>query len=315
MDISKFEKVSTLIFARIKTNLPFDVYLQINDEKFTKIFSKDQPIDTERLENYVLRGVQHFHILKDDRPVFMQLTSELLQQYASSHDFVKEEAQHILDETAEKVLADILAQTVLTTDHLKYSKGVIHSYIEITGEKAVALPNILKLAKTKKSILRHSIMTSIFSTLLARAIEPKNPRFWFNAGLAAFLHDVGLSKVSEDVDEHNLHLSPEIKTSVERHPFDSSQMLLESGIDPEIIDAIINHHEYWDGTGYPKGLTKNTIPKMARLLTLADHFAGLINSKPSSPGLPPQIAFEALKKSTKFDPDFCMILGQTLRLS
>ena len=314
MDTSKFEKISTVVFARLKGPLPFDVYLQLSDQKYTKIFAADLPIDFERLNGYVLRGVKHFHILKKDRTAFMKLTAELLEEYAKAHDFVKEEAQHILDETAEKVISEILAHTPLSEENLGYSRTVIRSYIDVTGNKVEALPSILKLAKNKKFILRHSIMSSIFATLLARAIEPKDPMFWFNAGLAGFFHDLGMSKISEEIDEHNMTLSPELRKKIERHPKDSILMLGTTEIPTVVKEAILHHHEHWDGSGYPNGLRGEKIPLLARLISIVDQFTGLINSTPTNIGLSPQMAFLALQKSGKFDPNLSMILGRTLNL-
>ena len=314
MDVSKFESVSTLIFARLTEPLTFDVYLQLSDDKFTKIFHKDSSIDSVRLENYVLRGITYFYILKEEREEFMRTTSKLLERYAKAHDFIKEEAQHILDETSEKVLAEIMAQTKLSKENLKHSKIVIQSYVEITSTHSEALPNLLRLAKTKKNILRHSIMTSIFSTLLARGLRPEDDKFSFNAGLAAFLHDIGMTLSSDDLNEHNKKLTGELKRIVHEHPKESVRILKDASLEDDVRLAILYHHENWDGTGYPSGIKKRDIPILARVLAVADNFSSLINSTSESPSLSPQMAFAALQKSGKLDPEVCMVFGKILNL-
>jgi HD-GYP domain-containing protein (c-di-GMP phosphodiesterase class II) len=315
MESSQFEPVSTLIFARLTEPLDFDVYLQLNDEKLTKIFNKSDFVDKSRLDNYVLRGISHFLILKSAREAFMNTTAKLLEQFAQSHDFVKEEALHILDETAEKVLAEIISQTKISKEHLKHSRVIIKSYAEIAGSKSSALPYILKLAKTKKKIFRHSIMTSIFATLLASSIHPEKENFTYNAGLAAFLHDLGMNLLSEDLNEHNLRLSPEMRKLIHQHPGESARILKEAALDEDVRLAILYHHENWDGTGYPVGLKKRDIPILARIVAVADQFTGLVNSSAAeTPGLSPQMSFIALQKSKKLDPEILMILGQLLHL-
>jgi HD-GYP domain-containing protein (c-di-GMP phosphodiesterase class II) len=158
-------------------------------------------------------------------------------------------------------------------------------------------------------------MTSIFATLLASSIHPEKENFTYNAGLAAFLHDLGMNLLSEDLNEHNLRLSPEMRKLIHQHPGESARILKEAALDEDVRLAILYHHENWDGTGYPVGLKKRDIPILARIVAVADQFTGLVNSSAAeTPGLSPQMSFIALQKSKKLDPEILMILGQLLHL-
>ena len=66
------------------------------------------------------------------------------------------------------------------------------------------------------------------------------------------------------------------------------------GITPEILDGVRHHHEYLDGSGYPDGLTAAKISDLVRLLTIADIFAALIESRPYRPQMSRQDAYKVL---------------------
>lgn len=303
-----------MVFARLDGNLEFDVYLQLSDEKITKIFHRGSAIDRERLENYILRGIPHFLILKEERAAFMKSTVKILEHYLSSQDFSKEDAQAILDDAAEKILAEVLSHTKLSAESVSYSKKVVQSYVFISAKQSEVLAQLLKLAKQKRNLYRHSIMTAIFATLLARGVDDQNEQLAERAALGGFLHDLGLMFADESMNEHSQRLTPDLKKLMQNHSLESVRILRTAGIDPVVCDAVFNHHENWDGSGYPQGLKKREIPQLARILAVADQFAGLVNPTPESPGLTPEVAFLALKTSGKLDPEMCMTFGKILRL-
>ena len=80
---------------------------------------------------------------------------------------------------------------------------------------------------------------------------------------------------------------------------------------PELADAIPiirNHHERWDGTGYPDRLAKTDIPYLARIVAVADAFDAMTSDRPyhvGRKGRPPEEAFAEVEKQSgrQFDPD------------
>ena len=53
----------------------------------------------------------------------------------------------------------------------------------------------------------------------------------------------------------------------------------QGGFPPEMLDVVLHHHEFLDGTGYPNGLSGNQISDIVRLITIADIFAALIEKR------------------------------------
>ncbi|WP_425144719.1 HD-GYP domain-containing protein [Deinococcus sp.] len=98
---------------------------------------------------------------------------------------------------------------------------------------------------------------------------------------AGLLHDIGKALVSQDILNKPGPLSIEERIVIERHP--ELGMRLASnlqGIEPEVLDAILHHHEAYGGEGYPYGLVGLQIPRLARVLSVADVYDALTSDRP-----------------------------------
>src|SRR5260370_27396994 len=72
------------------------------------------------------------------------------------------------------------------------------------------------------------------------------------------------------------------------------------------IPIVRSPHERWDGEGYPDRLAGEDIPRLARIVAVADAFDAMTSDRPYRKGMPPEVAFAELEKQRgkQFDPDF-----------
>ena len=125
-----------------------------------------------------------------------------------------------------------------------------------------------------------------------------------NLALAAQLHDVGKISVPDKVLGKPARLTPKefavIKMHVERgFEIAKSVKALEGA-----VDGIYLHHERWDGTGYPSGLTGEEIPAQARIVAVADSFDAMTSGRTYQPAVSDEAALAELGRcrGTHFDP-------------
>jgi HD-GYP domain-containing protein (c-di-GMP phosphodiesterase class II) len=80
-----------------------------------------------------------------------------------------------------------------------------------------------------------------------------------------------------------------------------------------LIPIVRNHHERWDGQGYPDRLQGVSIPRLARIVAVANYFDSVTSTRPYRPALPVDKAFTEVqsRSGTQFDPD---IVQSFLRL-
>jgi HD-GYP domain-containing protein (c-di-GMP phosphodiesterase class II) len=103
---------------------------------------------------------------------------------------------------------------------------------------------------------------------------------------AALLQDLGMMEVPEEVFESTDLLTPTQRTLVQKHPCASVAIVQQMrGRDDRLADAVAQHHERLDGSGYPGHLRGNAIGPVARLLAVADSFVGIQSPRPYRPAL------------------------------
>jgi putative nucleotidyltransferase with HDIG domain len=99
-------------------------------------------------------------------------------------------------------------------------------------------------------------------------------------GIAATLHDIGKAHIPLSILDKPGHLDPSEEEIMRRHPVIGYELLKDiPDISSEILDGVRHHHEYLDGSGYPDGLLAPEISDLVRMLTIADIFAALIESR------------------------------------
>jgi putative nucleotidyltransferase with HDIG domain len=125
--------------------------------------------------------------------------------------------------------------------------------------------------------------------------------FWFRIG--ALLHDIGKIIVPTEVLNKAGKLTDEEWVIMKRHPEAGLELVADIDFPGDITAIIRNHHERWDGTGYPDGLKGENIPFAARILCVADVYDALTTTRSYRPGLTHARAAEIMRASTgQFDP-------------
>lgn len=124
--------------------------------------------------------------------------------------------------------------------------------------------------------------------------------------MAAMLHDVGKTGISDAILKKPEPLNEEERRVMEGHCSIGADILrnCESEFDEMAMEIAHCHHENWDGTGYPRGLSGNRIPFMARITAVADVFDALSSKRAYKDPWPEKQVIEEMESlfGTKFDP-------------
>ncbi len=132
--------------------------------------------------------------------------------------------------------------------------------------------------------------------------------------LVGHLYDIGKIGVSHSLLEKKGTLSYTEYDEVKKHPEIGYHILKSVNKYGEIAEYALNHHEYMDGTGYPRGLKGDEIPLMVRALSLADAFEAMLIDAPYRKALTKEEALEELIKysGSRYDPELIVLLKQTI---
>jgi putative two-component system response regulator len=120
------------------------------------------------------------------------------------------------------------------------------------------------------------------------------------------MHDVGKIGIADKIILKPGKLSHEEFEIIKTHTIIGGELLSESKSDilKMAKQIALCHHEKYNGTGYPKGLSKEEIPLAARIVAIVDTFDALTSKRPYKDPYPPEIALNIIKaeRGKHFDP-------------
>jgi len=150
----------------------------------------------------------------------------------------------------------------------------------------------------------HSVNVAILSCTIGFGLNLNQDQL-VDLVFAALLHDIGKTKIPEDILNKPTHLSQEEFALVKTHPMESYQMI-ENRLDISsmVKNAVLSHHENHDGSGYPNGLSEYNIALLARIIHVTDAYDALTSQRPYKLPYSPFAALEILEggRGTQFDP-------------
>jgi len=149
----------------------------------------------------------------------------------------------------------------------------------------------------------HSERVSSYSMAISRHLE-LNQEEVFRVHIAAILHDVGKLGVRESILNKPGGLSDEEFEVMRQHPSIGAQIMSPIRMLKDIIPGIRNHHETWDGTGYPDSLEGEQIPMVARIIGVADTFDAMTTNRPYQQAMTLDYVLAKMRSmsGSRFDP-------------
>lgn len=122
--------------------------------------------------------------------------------------------------------------------------------------------------------------------------------------LGAFLHDIGMAGIPDDVLFKPGPLTEEERAIVRHHPAYAYELLSAAPPMARALEIPYCHHEKWDGSGYPRGLRGDEIPLAARIFAVVDVWVALTTERPFRPAWPTDDAevYILQRSGRDFDP-------------
>ena len=131
---------------------------------------------------------------------------------------------------------------------------------------------------------------------------------------AALLHDIGKIGIPDYILHKRERLTPEEWKMIRKHEIMSVEILKPIRVLSEILPIILHHHEHFDGTGYPYGLSGDMIPQGAQILAVADAFDAITCGRGYKRGKSAEEAIKELEKNkgTQLNPKYVDALKRVI---
>jgi HD-GYP domain-containing protein (c-di-GMP phosphodiesterase class II) len=174
----------------------------------------------------------------------------------------------------------------------------------IRDDRVEMIHLILMGGRTERRISASVVNTTILAAIIGMVLKYTGHRL-IQLATGAFLHDLGMVKVPKDILRKKEKLTGDELNQIRTHPIHAYRVITKDLKYPDDIGIIaLQHHERWDGQGYPRKLKGEDISLSARIVTVADAYVAMINERPYRDSL---IGYSAMKNvlsdnGRTFDP-------------
>ncbi len=196
---------------------------------------------------------------------------------------------------------DISLQDVLKQAEDYMYKDKLYNRLSIRSKTIDIIATAL-FEKSKREALHSKRVSEICEAI---AIEMKMDKYQINQlKTAGLLHDIGKIGIDEKILNKAGSLNAEEWEVIKGHPETGWRILSSASEFTELAGFVLEHHERWDGTGYPKGLHGVEISLPARIIAIADAYEAMTGKRSYRESLSEKAAVEEITRcaGTQFDP-------------
>lgn len=174
---------------------------------------------------------------------------------------------------------------------------IIEASLQLAGAQEQALAALIWLTRIKERrmyLAQHCVNTAILLTGFVHALKWDRERVE-RAALIGLLHDVSKSRLDQDVLNRPGSLSDEELECLYAHPeMVHERLKAQPEVPWEVLGAILSSHERPDGKGYPRGLSGDDVPLMARMINIVDAYDAMTSDRPHADAMTHQQAVGVL---------------------
>jgi putative nucleotidyltransferase with HDIG domain len=231
------------------------------------------------------------------------LAVESLQRGASdflTKPFFENDVIHSIDLVCKKRDQERRRQGLMTELELRV-KEKTDELIQVNFSVLAALAGAME--KKDLGTYGHSLRVSGHADRIAESLRlTRQERDDLHA--AAMLHDIGKIGISDSILGKPGPLTSDEMAVVRRHTENGVEILRPLRHYQSILPAILHHHEHYDGNGYPHGLSGESIPLLARIISVADTYDAILSDRPYRSAADEKQALDVLEDQAgkQFDP-------------
>ncbi|MBN1114488.1 MAG: HD domain-containing protein [Oligoflexia bacterium] len=323
----KEEYFAVPVFSLADTdNISFDVYLYLSvNDKIIKVVNRDGTLDRKFKQKLINYQYDLLYIHKKDLEMYEEYIKEDFISKISRakeiglkdgkelvlHDYSEHMAE--LKQTVQSFFKAMVTSPDQGSTLLERCSNIIKDSIStLCGERDL-FRRLNDVVQSLGKENNHYVNVSTFSLMFALALEIVDNQSLKDIGIAATLHDIGKINLPENLTEKSpLLMNDDELEQYKKHPEFSKKLLLDNKahISELSYRMILEHHEAYDGSGFPLGLKYHQIHPYSQLLGIADRFDNLVSGFSPNKGLIPKDALDKMISDntdedlpTIFNPD------------
>ncbi len=273
----------------------------IVDRRGRILIARGAPLDGYLIDSLLKLGINGVYIREGEEDPEEQNIS-LLAKSVIEKTRVEDRAKVKLTESVKKRVAEGIQYLYNNTDTQDFADATN----QITGElmraisdnEAIAV-DISTLKISDEYTFKHSVDVATMAMIVARQ-HGLNDKEVYEIGIAGLLHDLGKSKIPNEVLNKPGRLDDEEFAIMKQHSVYGYEILKEKeGYSPAVLLGVLQHHEKMNGMGYPLGVTSEKMHLFARILSVVDIYDALVTERSYKKAFSQRDAVEMIMSMTQ----------------
>ena len=264
----------------------FDVYVRLNSSRYLKILQSGDAFSPGRVQAYLEKGIINLYIKKEAQAQYVlyceQISTALLKKKDVSTSL---KISQTLNHGQEAM--NFLKNHGISEANLGFAESFVSHVTDLVHQLQPDKNPLLKGFLADVAAYEHGVATATIAALLSKPLKFETNKPVHIVGLACLFHDVGLQKMSPEVQsEDESKMTDDQKLIYRTHPQIGAQILKDvQGLDPVVIQAVAQHHERRDKKGFPSKLGAGAINRIAEIVGISDEFVRLIKAASENPSI------------------------------
>lgn len=224
------------------------------------------------------------------------MASDKLREAIRDRSLPAPEKSRIVRNNAMTMMNNLLEQP--TAKNIRTVKGAVTEIVELILTDDDATSYLTKITSHDFYTYTHSVNVGLLAVSMAKVLfRGSNAHNMHELGAGFFLHDLGKVQIDLAIINKPGRLSTDEMTVMRNHPAIGFKLLSDAHqLSEECKTIVFQHHERYDGTGYPKQLRGEEIHLYGKICALADVYDALTSNRPYRKGMPPFDALVLMKK-------------------
>lgn len=281
----------------------FDIFIKIGGSKYVKILHAGDEFEKARVDKYKNeKKMEYFHFQKKDIAKFVKFNNFVTKKLIANKDLSAKIKVKMLHNVAEKYLEQAFTEG-MKPQIVDQGKDICKNVYSLIEKQ----PNLYKLLRSYQdfdpSAFTHAYLVTLFSSMIIKNFEWQSKTTIETTAMACMFHDIGkmalpkkyLEKKNSELSEEELE---EYKTHCEKgfEILDGNRLVNNS-----IKQIVLQHHEAFDGTGFPYGKRGSKILTLANIVCLSDDFVHIIIDQDKKPIEALKVLLSSRDKLTRYN--------------
>jgi HD-GYP domain-containing protein (c-di-GMP phosphodiesterase class II) len=277
-----FVPVDIRIVSKIKTNV-CHLYIQLASEKHVKFANKGDPLDATKLEKFKGQGIKEIYVEEGDHPALVAAASQQtvtnLTNILDDVGTLKEPVKSLdLTTATHKLIHKLMHQMGINEQIVELTQSSIKHTLKVLNKKTPLGKMVQQSLKKENYISSHCMAINYISCSIANQFPWDSKDTQNKLSFASFCHDLILenplhAKIRSTNDPEFQKLDFRTQNIIKTHPGKAAGLVQSfPQCPPDVQTIIAQHHERWDGSGFPRGLSGKDITPLSAIFIVAEDF-------------------------------------------